>query len=73
MLYVVYKQLHVVLIDFVSFFESIHHDHLVEKMLRANIYEQLIRVFIGFYKNAKSTFWLRDEFVESFSYISGLR
>ena len=61
-----------ILIDFDSFFESIRHDHLIEKMLCTYIHHQLIRMFVDFYKYVKVKFWMCGEFSSIFVYSSDL-
>lgn len=67
------QHLHIMLIVFSSFFESVHHEHLAEKMLRSKIHLQFVRMFQWFYKRAQSLFLLKKQFSWCHAYTTGLR
>ena len=61
------------LIDFPSFFESLRHDHMTEKMIRNKIRGGLIKMFKGFYRGATARVLLKGRFGREFTYKVGIR
>jgi len=67
------KQLHAVLVDFSSFFESIRHDQLLVKMIKGRIRRRLVRMFRGLYRHARCRVLLKGRYGREFGYSVGVR
>jgi len=67
------RPVYAVLVDFSSFFESIRHDHMLVKMVKARIKRRLVRMFRGLYRNCTCRVLLKGERGKSFRYRVGVR